>query len=317
MRRSGHVGSRLALFALFALLAPAVAMAALACQALAGINDLVIGDCKGGACSKDGGPDNVGPSNEGGVVAAVDSGVPCNGKGPRGVRVGAGDNTFCIDATEVTVAQYKEFVAANVPIASQPGLCQWNASFESAYPAPNADAGIVAPGDAEPEAYVNWCQALAYCSWAGKYLCGKAEKGKKTGPVTLDSLQNTQTNQWLLACSAGGQQDYPYGAIFDPSKCNLADLDAGQVLAAGSLPGCTGGFAGVSDMVGNVWEWYDGPCGIGALEVDGGDGGPQSDECPLRGGSYGNRGADFNCRTDTGVRRDARGASVGFRCCSD
>jgi formylglycine-generating enzyme required for sulfatase activity len=228
-----------------------------------------------------------------------------------------GDNTFCIDSTEVTVGQYKDFLAANVPVASQPAQCQWNASFEPSYPAPNPDAGITAPDDTQPEAYVNWCQALAYCTWAGKYLCGKSEKGKKTGPVTPDGVEDNQSNQWLLACSAVGRQDWPYGGTFDPSKCNLADYDAGRVLAPGSAAECTGGFDGIVDMVGNVWEWYDRVCGAGSLEVDGGDGGPQSDGCPIRGGSYGNRGADFNCRKEADVRRDAVFSSVGIRCCAD
>jgi formylglycine-generating enzyme len=285
-----------------------VASVALAsCTTIAGIGDYVIGECKGGNCTGD--ADTGALPSDSGPAPADDSGVPCQGTAePLAVRIGSPGNTFCIDSTEVTVGQYKAFLAAGVAPSSQPPACVWNTSFA---PDPS-DAGANVPVTG-----VDWCDALAYCTWAGKYLCGVVENGKKVGPVTLERTSDFRSHQWLLACSAEARQRYPYGGLFDPSKCNLADYDAGAPVPATST--CVGGYAGIHDMIGNVWEWYDGPCRAdGSLEVDGGDGGPASDNCFLKGGSFLDRGGGYDCRLDiNNIRRDHHGTNVGFRCCSD
>lgn len=289
--------------------------AAIACQALAGIDDLAIGECKGGVCLPDGGEtDTEAPDDSGVLVPPDDSGVPCPGRpSPTAVRIGSPGNTFCIDTTEVSTAHYKAFLDAKVGTNTQANECRWNTSFEPRYP---TDAGVP---DQIPVTNVDWCDAVAYCKWAGKYLCGKVENGKKVGGVTLEGLSDYKSHQWMLACSAEARLRYPYGGLFNPAKCNLADLDAGRPLPVGTAPGCIGGYEGVHDLVGNVWEWFDGPCrSDGGLEVDGGDGGPASDNCWLKGGSYADRGASFDCRFDlNNIRRDFVGGNVGFRCCSD
>jgi formylglycine-generating enzyme required for sulfatase activity len=242
----------------------------------------------------------------------IDSGVPCTGKPlPQGLRVGSTSNSFCIDTTEVSNLQYDLFLNGKVDPKTQPSVCAWNASFERERPDGGGDPNAPAVG-------VDWCDALAYCTWAGKSLCGKVENGKKTGPVTPEGLSDYTSHQWMLACSAEGRLRYPYGGLHDPGKCNLGDLDAGHPLPVGTAPGCIGGYQGLHDLVGNVWEWFDGPCKGGALEVDGGDGGPASDSCILKGGSYADFGAAVDCRYESGaVRRDLRGSNVGIRCCAD
>ena len=295
-------------------LALAMLGAIIACGMVAGIDDYEIGQCKGGVCGPDSGDD---PPDAGdrdtGVQPAIDSGMPCTGRPlPPAVRVGPPGNTFCIDTTEVSNAQYDTFLADEVDPQTQPRECTWNTSFERERPDGGGDPNAPAVG-------VDWCDALAYCTWAGKYLCGKVENGKKTGPVTPEGLSDYKTHQWMLACSAEARLRYPYGGLFDATKCNLADLDAGSALPVGSVPGCVGGYAGIHDLVGNVWEWFDGPCNAdGSLEIDGGDGGPQSDSCLLKGGSFLDRGAAFDCRYEAAnIRRDLRQVNVGFRCCSD
>src|SRR3954447_19073917 len=86
-----------------------VALTALAaCAAVVGIDDLRIGDCKGGVCGADGGepePDpEPGPEPEPDEGGVVEAGGPCRGgeAGPSLVRVGPLGNRFCIDSTEVT-----------------------------------------------------------------------------------------------------------------------------------------------------------------------------------------------------------------------
>ena len=108
---------------------------------------------------------------------------------------------------------------------------------------------------------------------------------------------------------------YPWGNDWQQGSANANG--AAQSMADVAEHKGTSPF-GTYDMVGNAWEWYDGPCSNGTLEVDGGDGGHQSDDCWIKGGSFGNRGAEYDCRFDgVGVRRDLRTNTVGIRCCSD
>lgn len=291
-------------------------LAVVACGTLAGIDQYTLGECKGGPCTPDVDEPDTGTGNEdpdAGVQPPDDSGVPCQGmRGPEAVRVGPPGNTFCIDSTEVTNADYDAFLAARVDPNTQPRECAWNTSFDRLQTDGGASAKLPAVG-------VDWCDARAYCEWAGKYLCGRVEASKKAGPVTTDGTSDYQTHQWMLACSAAGRLRYPYGGIHDPAKCNLADFDAGRALPVGTADECVGGYGGLHDLIGNVWEWYDSPCRAdGGLEVDSGDGGPQSDACMLKGGSYLDRGAAYDCRQDSSrVRRDFASGNVGFRCCSD
>jgi formylglycine-generating enzyme required for sulfatase activity len=73
-------------------------------------------------------------------------------------------------------------------------------------------------------------------------------------------------------------------------------------------------------MVGNLWEWFDGPCtppdaGADAATLDAG---PQKDECVVKGGAFLNSGVNLDCRVNgLGASRDRRGIEIGVRCCSD
>jgi formylglycine-generating enzyme len=285
-----------------------------ACAAVVGVDKLSIGACKGGECSPDateeedgGGPD---PNTDAGPPDVVGPSAPCDAGGrnvgPPLVRVGPPENSFCIDRTEVTFKQYAAFVQAGVDAATQAPECRWNTSF-----APQA-----AGSDDYPVAGIDWCDAVAYCRWAGKYLCAKVANGKRVGSVGVAEVGDYNTHQWMIACSAQ-KRLFPYGEAQDASLCNVGERDAGRSLPVASLPGCEGAYPGVFDLVGNVWEWYDGPCRPDG-GADGGDAAPQSDECWVKGGGYNRGGANIDCRVDgLGSTRDTRAAYIGFRCCSD
>ncbi len=301
-----------------ALLAATAAFVA-ACAKVAGIDDLTIGECKGGVCVAEGGSETsiIDPAET--SAPPPDSSVPFDGAalpcpsahGPTMVRVGTTANNFCIDSSEVTVSQYTQFVTAKAGDAGgQPPECAWNTTYTA------ASGGT----DNIPIAGVDWCDARAYCAWAGKRLCGKHAGGKFVGKVGVDDLSDFNTHEWLLACSNLGQLRYPYGGIQQPTACNTGENDAGKTLDVKSKPGCNGGFSGVYDMVGNLWEWFDGPC----LPPDAGtdaavtDGGPAKEECFVKGGAFLNAGINLDCRVDgRGASRDRRGQEIGFRCCSD
>lgn len=290
-----------------------------ACATVAGIDDLEIGQCKGGVCGEEGGtvsPDSstrddatTPPPVEASIPDVPD--VPCpSGRGPKMVRVGSATNNFCIDSTEVTVKDYREFTTAvGADAAGQPAKCGWNTSY----------AAGLGGADEFPIAGIDWCDAHAYCKWAGKRLCGKhTADGGFVGPVGVNDLGDFNTHEWLLACSALGQLAYPYGGIQQPLACNVGERDAGKTTPVGAMDACAGGYPGLYDLVGNLWEWYDGPCLPPDAGPDGGDGGPAKEECYVKGGAFLTSGPNINCRVDgRGASRDRRGIEIGIRCCAD
>lgn len=204
------------------------------------------------------------------------------------------EGKFCIDRTEVTNTQYAEFLASNPSVAQQPPECAWNTSFASAAPLGAAQV---------PVGSVNWCDALAYCKYAGKALCGSL-----TGAaVTLGTANfDPKASAWMYACTHGGdgQHPYPYGAAVDNTACNTTSVAPVDVA---TNPKCEGGYAGVFDMVGNIKEWEN-SCRL-AL-----DGGHSQDDCRRRGGGY-NTGINVACDFPEVETRAYASARSGIRCC--
>jgi formylglycine-generating enzyme required for sulfatase activity len=212
---------------------------------------------------------------------------------------------YCIDATEVTNAQYAEFSGASVPTSGQDAHCSWNFDFT-----PNA--GWPATGkDAYPVVNVDWCDAFAYCKWAGKHLCGSTAGGSND----FAQFANAQQSQWFNACSAAGTLTYPYGNAYDGAKCvgNGYDGTAGyqtgsdKMFAVMTASGChgPGPYAGVYDLSGNVWEWED--------SCNGSTG--ANDQCRQRGGGFTNDQA-LACNWDASDNRGYADGILGFRCCA-
>lgn len=212
------------------------------------------------------------------------------------VRVGQGPS-FCVDTTEVTRAQYQAFLDnASASAAGQDPRCVANVKF-------NNGSFSDTPGDA-PATAVDWCDALAFCKWAGKRLCGDLS-GDAGDPTTTG---DPTRSQWYSACSRGGGRIYPNGNTLDDTACNtLEGSDGGGLQAVGTRTTCTGGYDGISDMVGNAWEWTD--------ECVGDSGAPPS-SCPIRGGSH--RSPTFVVPCDRVYMTDPTFANddYGFRCCA-
>jgi formylglycine-generating enzyme required for sulfatase activity len=177
--------------------------------------------------------------------------------------------SFCIDRTEVSVESYAVFVAAVMPgnDPNQPASCAWNTSYAPAISATAPDHPVLG---------VDWCDAYAYCAWAGKRLCGKIGGG----PNPYDSFADKASSQWYAACSQDGLKAFPYGDVYDPLACNGGDDPNPGPAPVGGTPGCEGGYPGIFDMSGNVWEWED------SCAADTG----ATDACRARGGSLVNGG---------------------------
>jgi hypothetical protein len=254
------------------------------------------GGTDAGSISADSGSDS---GNDAGSEGGTDTGssIQC----PSGMLVVPvqGASAYCIDAVEVTYAEYTVFYDANPTTASQPASCAWNVGWTPSGAWPNSPS----TGD-EPVRYVNWCQADAYCTYAGKHLCG-AIGGGSAAPA---NFKNASTDQWFNACSAQGENLYPYGVTYNASDCNGGG-SAGPAVYESWLT-CQGGEPGVYNMSGNVAEWED------ACSASTG----ATDACPIRGGSYLDGSGNLRCDSDqTSLPitqpRSYAGNDVGFRCC--
>jgi sulfatase modifying factor 1 len=237
----------------------------------------------------------------------VDTGPPTCPTGMIEVPAAGGGASYCVDATEVTSKAYSAFVAAADPPAagSQIAACSWNTSY-------HADA---LGADDVPVGGIDWCDAYAYCKWAGKRLCGAVGGGAfpfaSWGPAATSS-------QWQGACTRAATRAFPYGGTYQPTACNGAPRGASAAVAVGSLGTCEGGYTGLFDMSGNVAEFLD-ACDT-TPESACGSSGPECDLCLLVGGSFldgADSGTDMACAYGNEVYRNARYVDDGLRCCAD
>ncbi|HEX4513211.1 MAG TPA: SUMF1/EgtB/PvdO family nonheme iron enzyme [Polyangiaceae bacterium] len=229
----------------------------------------------------------------------VSNGCP-SGRGPAMIRVTDTYGSFCVDSTEVTNAQYHAMSGA----PSLPPECKWK-------------TGVTAVGENDdlPVASVDWCDAFAFCAWAGKHLCGS----RNGAPIDdFGPADDPQVSEWYAACSRSGSRLYPYGATFAATACNgcdrtsaCANANGAPATSVGSLAGCNGGYDGIFDMSGNVAEWTN--------DCDDAGGG-KNDDCPPLGGS---REGDAGALTCTATEENINGSvrsdtatDVGFRCCA-
>jgi hypothetical protein len=226
---------------------------------------------------------------------------PCPGTHGAPIVVVGGGLTYCVDQTEITRAEYEDFLSyARFTKPKQATGCAWNDDFE---PLGSVDASA-GGSEADPVTGVDWCDAYAYCAWAGKHLCGRIGGG----PNPFDNFTRADTSEWFNACSNQGANAYPYGTSYDPNACAGSD-STGRLTEAGTMPACIAA-SGALDLSGNVWEWED-----SCVSESG-----ASDVCRARGGSFQTSGSLLACDADSTVfsmfRRSTRDPSVGFRCCA-
>lgn len=299
------------------------------CAALSGITDLEVVDCvrddcdsgadaaldaasadsaDGAADARDAGKDAVMDAITDAADGADTAPIVCPDATPEaaigdagactGVVVPTGSGSYCVDATEVSNARYAAFLAS-ANVCAQPSFCAWNTSFvpAAAWPAPVEKAD-------HPVVHVDWCDAYAYCASVGKRLCGRIGGGANAA----DAFDDPAKSQWFRACSNAGTRTYPYGNAYSTSACNGGDLDLKTTVVVGSKAACVGGYPGLFDMSGNVWEWEDSCSAVTGA----------ADPCRLRGGAFNNTSAGLACAVDfLGIQtlRSKTYNNVGFRCC--
>jgi sulfatase modifying factor 1 len=202
---------------------------------------------------------------------------------------------YWIEATEVTVAAYKECVDAGG--CTEPGV-----DVPCSYGSPLATQ--------HPINCVNWQQATDYCAWKGRRLPTEAE--------------------WEFAARGNTGRPYPWGSA--EASCAFAHMfvmtseqstfgcDTNDTAPVGSYPdGATlyGGF----DMAGNVEEWIaDWFSETWYAESPANDpiGPAEGTQRVVRGGDYYDA-ATFNLRTMERARVNPTLAAPerGFRCAAD
>jgi formylglycine-generating enzyme required for sulfatase activity len=144
-------------------------------------------------------------------------------------------SAFKMDVHEVTNAEYKECVDAGICSAPGDAVSTTRSSY---YGDPTYDD--------YPIIYIDWNDAVYYCSWAGKRLPTEAE--------------------WEYA-ARGGHAGYrfPRGDTISCTSANYSSSTSYSFDTEGSDGDCVGDTTevesyaansyGLYDMTGNVWEW--------------------------------------------------------------
>lgn len=140
-----------------------------------------------------------------------------------------------------------------------------------------------------PRTSISWFDAQDACKQSGKRLCAYSE--------------------WLLACGGAEKLKFPYGATFDPEKCNTATWDTPRdeqkLRPAGSHAGCVSP-SGAFDMSGNLSEWLMDTTNGGGTHL-------------LVGGMYSIGEKEVACNRGRPMSQPPQNAlkGVGIRCCLD
>lgn len=241
-----------------------------------------------------------GEASDADAEAPFDGDVACPSKGGAMVRIrgGAGGADFCIDSTEVAIGHYRVFQAqVTAPGAASRPECAWNTAFNLANGSDTDDY---------PVRGVDWCDAIAFCEWAGKRLCGRIGGGQNSIAEGADAA----ASEWFRTCSRAGERRLPYGDSFEANRCVGGTTPIGEPEPVKNREKCVGGYANVFDMSGNLREWED-SCdqNVAASEP--------TRSCLTRGGAFYDVEGTLYCDNLQEWASNDPNPGLGIRCCAD
>ncbi|MBV9392621.1 MAG: SUMF1/EgtB/PvdO family nonheme iron enzyme [Verrucomicrobia bacterium] len=193
---------------------------------------------------------------------------------------------FNIDPTEVTIAEYAEFLAAigeshEYDHPDQPETLthrnpQWERLYRTALEGREMDGNIITINF--PAVFVNWFDAYAYANWKGRRLPTEQE--------------------WEKAARGVDGRRFPWGMETDEGAANIYRSEPGKKWSEPEAYPKDKSPFGVFDMAGNVSEW---------TSSVGSSGNPV-----VRGGNFGNSNADVTRRV-TNQKASVLSDRIGFR----
>ena len=314
-----------------------ISFVAFGCNVVLGLDDLVADRTTGagptGGSGTGGEASGGGPPTGGGSAGGCSGvcGTPGCGACPTTPVVAIADAGYSIDAMEVSTRQYAAWLSTNPSTLGQAYPCEGNDSFELGVMSEDAvsadvDAGFngtppescvgflenqVGPALDRAVVCVDWCDAFAYCIWAGGHLCGEigGELLDVSSPDQFAS-NDPERSEWFRACSANGTQVYPYPGPYDDTLCND---DGSGIDDVADHADC--GVGELKNLSGNVLEWEN-ACTTKNI--------PNAlfDNCVRRGGAYFSSPDELACELglngngqENGTLPGTPSDNTGFRCC--
>jgi formylglycine-generating enzyme required for sulfatase activity len=222
--------------------------------------------------------------------------------------------SVAMSATEVTVAQFREFSVATRRVATGCNIYagRWEYRQDASWEAPGFDQS----GE-HPVTCVSWDDADAYARWL------TAKSGHR--------YRLPSASEWEYAARAGGESLRPWGddAAAACAQANVADRSAAERFPGWTVFPCADDYVntapvgsfkanafGLNDLLGNVFEWvqdcwhddYRGAPVNGSAWAE-----PGCVEHELRGGSWFSAPQYVSASYRNRFEHDYRSSSVGFR----